>query len=469
MNKEQKKNSKINIKVIISLIIGLFAFSSIVVVTMMETMGNSKAQQLSKSNHRLVNMQNDISKETIDTKKTKILALVKDINKDKSVITLLDIETNQDMVLSYSSGSDIRDKFGQIISMSQIPKGSIVDVEYLTDNSKLLKLQTSKKAWEYVGVNNLLINQKDKIMEIASSKYKYTDNIIVFNGDNIVSVDNLAEQDELTIWGIDEVIWSITVTRGHGIVKLKDLDRLLGGYATIGYEAMVPITEGMAVTVREGTYNMTVENGEFSATMDVTILRNQETEISLEGVGPEPIKYGNVIFNITPFGADLYVDDELTTYSKPLTLSYGDHKVKVSLGGYTTYEGVLTVDKDETSIFIDLPEKKSNEEEDVSDPENNNGDSNIDKQDPEIDDLDPEDTPIIDEDHYIYIQNPKRASVYLNGDFKGISPVNFEKIIGKHVITFIRDGYETKSYTIEVADDGKDAYFNFSDLLKLGY
>jgi len=47
----------------------------------------------------------------------------------------------------------------------------------------------------------------------------------------------------------------------------------------------------------------------------------------------------------------------------------------------------------------------------------------------------------------------------------GTSPVSFSKIIGNHVITFIKEGYETKSYTIDVINDGKDAYFKFDDLV----
>ncbi len=67
-------------------------------------------------------------------------------------------------------------------------------------------------------------------------------------------------------------------------------------------------------------------------------------------------------------------------------------------------------------------------------------------------------------DHLIYIQNPSGVSVYLNGEFKGISPVSFQKVIGSHVLTFIKQGYKTKSYTINIADDGLDTYISLPDL-----
>ena len=66
---------------------------------------------------------------------------------------------------------------------------------------------------------------------------------------------------------------------------------------------------------------------------------------------------------------------------------------------------------------------------------------------------------IIDEEHYIYVQNPIGASVYLMVSFLYLR--NFRKD-RTHVLTLIWDGYETKSYTIEVVDDGQDAYFSLS-------
>jgi hypothetical protein len=76
-----------------------------------------------------------------------------------------------------------------------------------------------------------------------------------------------------------------------------------------------------------------------------------------------------------------------------------------------------------------------------------------------------DDDKIIDTKHKIHIQNPLGASVYLDGEYMGTSPVSFNKIIGSHVITFIEEGHETMSYSIEVSNDGTDAYFTFPKLI----
>jgi hypothetical protein len=135
------------------------------------------------------------------------------------------------------------------------------------------------------------------------------------------------------------------------------------------------------------------------------------------------------------------------------------------------------VDEAKKTIRVNLPETDSNKDVDVSvdnelaDLDDQGADQNQDwidlsEYESETEKDKPSDN-IIDEEHYIYVQNPIGASVYLDGEFLGISPGNFRKVIGTHVLTLIKDGYETKSYTIEVVDDGQDAYFSLSDLIPL--
>ena len=112
----------------------------------------------------------------------------------------------------------------------------------------------------------------------------------------------------------------------------------------------------MTITVREGNYNLTVENGEYSGTKNITVYRNQETIVSLGDLGPEEIEYGHISFEITPFGADLFIDGEITPYASPIKLAYGEHNIEVSLGGYLTYRGYFKVDKSHKKIQIILPQ-----------------------------------------------------------------------------------------------------------------
>jgi hypothetical protein len=484
--KEHKSKYQVNMRIILGLLIGLGFFTLILLTTMLSASQNNRFPAGSGAKTM---QQDDQAAASTDSSGSAVLAVVKEIDPDNETITLYDINTQIPLVLSYTGGTNITDKYGQVIAMSQIEIGSMVDAAYLKDKNKLMDMNISTKAWTYADVSNLSIDQAAHTMKIASTLYKYVDDITILDGQEFITADQLREQDMLTVQGFDQTIWSITVTRGHGTVILQDYEDFLGDFITIGYESMQQITEDMEITVREGEFNLTVENGDYSATKRIRINRNKATYVSLSDLGPEAPKHSQITFDITPFGADLSIDGDLTSYANPIELLYGKHNIKVSLGGYTSYEGTLDINSAGKTIRIDLPESSSEEEAAISEtdtntntPATNTGtgadtetapdtgttsdtgtvDSDT-AQDSSGDTS--QDEEITDEDHLIYVQNPVGASVYIDGEYKCTSPGSFTKMIGSHVITFIEDGFETMSYTVEVSDDGKDTYFTFPALV----
>ncbi len=505
----------INTRPVISLLIGL-AFLSVIMLSMVLAYSGNGATLSSGENNQPPTGTDQIT-QTVQTD-SRILAVVRDINTELNQITLFDIKKQQPVVLEYNGGTDITDKYDKIMSMSQIELGCMVDASYERYSNKLLNMNISKIAWKYPNVNNISINATDRIMKIASNKYKYTDNISILDGNEFIPASKLAEQDVLTVWGNEETIWSVIVTKGHGTVKLEHYEDYLGDLISIGYESMQQITKDFKLLVREGTFNLTVENGRYSATKSVTVERNQVTYVSLADLGPDGLKLGEVTFKVTPTGADLYIDGKLTGYLDPVELNYGNHMITAALGGYTTYKGTITIDSNRKTISINLPEAESDKKASASensdtasagpeagnsgqkDPNSNTGthNTNIDSnagtnsnsnQDtnsntkgntgsgtkPSSDGINytkedinftPKDGDSIDQDHTIFVKSPDEASFYLDGEYIGIAPCSFRKITGSHVMTFIRDGYKTMSYSIEVKDDGVDAYFSFPELTK---
>lgn len=499
--KEYKSTYRINGRPIISLLIGLGFFSVVLLAMMLSASKNVKYQSgpdLPADGRNSAAGSSD-SQAALDG--DKLLAVVTAIDPVNRQISLYDVESREALVLNYTGGTDITDKYGQALAMSQIDIGIMVDAAYRKDSDKLTGMNISTRAWKYDGVMNMSINRTDRVMKIASTKYKYNEDIIIIDGQEFIPVTDLAQQDELTVWGYEETIWSVTVTRGHGTVVLQNYAAFLGANITIGYESLQQIEEDMEITVREGSFSLTVENGKFSATKNIRVNRNKITYVTLSDLGPGALQQGRVTFEITPFGADLTIDGELISYANPIELLYGEHKLTVSLGGYTSYQGILNVDSAGKTIKIDLPEATGGGKAVVSETDTSNGNTaetgtqpgtRPDTQTGTQPDTQPDtgytspdnetpqdtgdtdtssDTPdstfddeIIDTLHKIYVQRPLGASVYIDGEYMCTSPGSFEKIIGSHVITFIKEGYKTMSYTIEVSDDKLDTYFTFPEL-----
>lgn len=497
-DKEQQNSYQINVRLIRGLIIGLGFFSLILFTTMLSTSGSI----YKKSGKKVTNMQE--GPDTVynnELPKASLLAVVKKIDIESKQIQLYDVLGQKELILKYTGGSNITDEYGRIIAVSRLNPGIMVDVSYIRDSSKITDMSISTKAWKYVGVNNFTLSPEDNIMRIARQNYRLADSLVIMDKDELIPISDIAVQDILTVWGYEETIWSVIVTRGHGFVVLQDYSDYLGDFITIGYESMQQIEENMIITVREGDYSLTVENGDFSASKRVNIKRNEITYVSLQDLGPKA-KYGSVLFEISPFGADLFINGELSSYAGEIDLLYGSYGIELSLGGYVSYKGVLNIDSPGKTVKISLPEASGDQKVEISEtntqkPDTGNyqgntaggstqaGQSNqpgssdyIDEaDDPEdyTDYEDPEDIDegsseyaadgdkIIDTKHLVHIQYPLGASVYVNGEYMGTSPVSFNKIIGSHVITFIKEGYETKSYFMDVINDGKDAYFSYND------
>lgn len=423
------------------------------------------------------------------------LGIIKDINKEINAISIMDIKGNGDVVLYYNGGTDIRDKYGKAISMSQMVLGEIVDVNYEKSSNKLIKLQISKDAWEYTGVENFTIKNSNKVMEIADSKYMFNDRLVIAGDEKLINLIDINEKDELIVKGINEEIWSIIVSKGHGYVRLRNYEDFLEGSIEIGYHIILPIEKDMLIVAREGEYKVTLEKGNLKGSKHINIIRDQEIILDMSEYRKEPEKKGSVDFLIQPYGATLYIDGEEVDYEDPVELLYGVHVVRVSLSGFETYAGMLDVDESSKVVEINLaeeniqeetndsvnpsdkditilPDGTSSEETQDEDTTEDNESEDNESENEETTEGDEEsgedntDTNNYDTDHMISVKQPVGAEVYLNGTLKGIVPCSFTKQIGIHTITFRQSGYVTKSYTIEVEDDSRDINFSFPEMTK---
>lgn len=439
----------------------------------------------------------DTSAESVDSitgeADSRFLGVVKDINTDIHAITIIDIEDSSEKVLYFNGGTDISDKYGKIMSMSQINLGEMVDTYYIRDENKLVKMQISNDAWEYKGVGNLKINSSEKVMKITDTKYQYTEKLVIANDGKLVGLIDINDKDELTIKGAGKKIWSILVTKGHGYIRLSNYDAFIDGAVEVGYDIFMPVSKDMLIVAREGNYKITLENGNLKGSKQINVVRNREILVDMSEYKKEAVQISDVYFEIDPFGALLYVDGKETDYAEPVSLTYGNHDIKVNLGGYKGYAGTLFVNESSMTIPIILADQSkegaenagsaeedgSNEDTPVEvDPEE---ESNVIGQTPDGSDItlegDAEEdepvpsegdiTPVIDTDHKIYVEAPIGAEVYFDGNLKGTVPCSFTKQTGNHTITFRKSGYETKSYSIEVSDNDEDIKLDLPEMAPL--
>lgn len=369
------------------------------------------------------------------------------VNKDKeeNTVTFLNLELGRRYTLSYDGTTRLYDKYGESVSMDQLPKGSIVDVTFLKSKKHLTTMQLSGKAWKYENVERYEINTVRGEVSIGSEVYKLSPHTQYLSGGRDIELMDLNPTDIVSFQGLDSTVLSVTVEKGHGYLRLVNDTNFVGGWIEIGQTQIQRITEDMLLVVAEGSYQVNISHNGGGGIKNVIINRNEETTLDIgDLVIPEPEK-GMVIFTLSPSSAEVYIDGVKTSIAEPVTLEYGIHQLIAKADGYKSVTQYIRVNQESVGVNVVLDPIRDEEEEESSESS-----------------TEPETTT----DYYkVYIDAPEQAEVYLDGNYVGISPCSFKKAAGSHVITLRKNGYQTRSYTVQIDDEEKDISYSFVDLV----
>ena len=377
----------------------------------------------------------------------KLVAVLTDIDEDNKSISFTAVENGDDNVYSYNNATEVYSKSKVAMSIAQLEPGDVVDLYYNTGNLVITKLQisTDDDVWENGKVTSFKINDIEQEMKIGKTLYYFTSQVAVFSEGRPIRINELTEMDQLTVRGYKNQVISIVVDKGHGYVTLTGESLFVGGLINIGGVLARNIESGMLLSVTEGTYLVQVVNGNYKADKYVTVRRGEESVVDFSDVVAEIHEKGNVKFNIDVAKAKLYIDGNAYDYSSILTISTGEHKIKVTASGYEDYEAKINIEAKYQAFNISLTEGDSSENETETESE----------------------TVVAGEDKVskindVTVTGPVGGSVYFDGTYMGTAPVTFDMVTGTHVISILYDK-KINSYTVNLEEGANDVEYDFSD------
>lgn len=415
----------------------------------------------------------------------KIMAILEGVDTAAGTLQVYSIEDFETLTLAYASSTDIRDKYGLAVVAGQLSTGDILQITYDSEKLKATAVSISPDAWEYVRQSGIGVMQNRDIIVVGGKNYSFSEALHIYDGITPIELEALSKGDSFTMRGIGTEVYVILLTRGHGYISLREDQDYIGGSLFLNLDYITQVTEGMLLEVTEGTYDVTLENGDLTAKLTAVIRRGETTVLNLAEYARVPDPAGQVTFRIQPEGAVLWIDDVKTYYNLPVELNYGTYQIRVESGGYVSYEGSLKVASASMTADISLVENitEGSEEEDpagsggedtnnVTDTEDNDGIEDENGQDGSAggstgssQDNTSENTSgdafETDDDHSIIIYSDEEVEIYLDGDYMGViedGQAVFEKYIGSFTLELVK-GDETKSYIIQVDDDGEDFEF----------
>ena len=401
-------------------------------------------------------------------------AVVMAVDQENKGITFLNMDTGKQYTLYYNGTTYFKDKYEGPMTVSQIQAGDIVDVNFLKGKRQIASVQISPKAWSYDKIDNYDLGGINHTASIGSTVYSLPDEAAILSEGRRVEAMDVVKQDVVTIRGIDHKIYSVDVEKGHGYLRLKGDEALIGGWIEVGSAVISTITEGMLLTVPEGSYQVVLSNGRASCTKDVVIERNKETVLDVSDVEIAQDKTGKILFAVTPATASVSVDGKVVDISSAVELPYGIHQVSIEAQGYSSLKKYIQVGSEFATISFTLDPK----EEDSGISDNSlETDYRQTSADSTLNDTttgtvsgnsisENTTTATNKTGNKIYVDKPKGVEVYLDGSYVGVSPVSFKKVTGSHTLTLRKAGYKTRSYTIYLYNDGEDITYSFADLVK---
>lgn len=415
---------------------------------------------------------------------------------EDKILNFQSVVSGKRYALYYDGTTNAEDQYGEVMSVAQIPIGEIVDVNYSSHSKIVNQMTVSTSTWTYTGITKFVFDKDQKVLQLPDEKYMYTEDLVVASGDSVVELMDINEQDTLTIKGYNRVVTSIIIEKGHGYIRLLNDEYFVGGWIEVGQSMIKPITSEMLMIVTEGDYSVRLTNEGNTGEVDVSVERDKETEIDLSEIEIEKVVTGMLSFIITPAYAELEIDGKAVDYSDLIELSYGVHQIVVRSPGYQTLSKGIKMGAPLAEIEIELEEESDTDTTDSSSSSSRSSSrsssmTSISTTMPGTPDLletllsqltssssttgsssstsssssSSSSTAITPADNRVYIDGPEGVEVYLDGNYIGIAPCNFKKVTGTHVITLRANGYQTKSYTIDVEDDGNSVSFSFSALI----
>ncbi len=287
------------------------------------------------------------------------LYIIEEMNMKKETITLYSLSTGTMLRYSWSLTTRFLDRFGQSSSWSNFVPGQVVHIGDLLTSGALSSVQLSPRVWVQDQIVNFDLDTVTGVLQIAGEEYHLSKDVAVFAGEEISAAEAIGDKDTLRVVGLDDEVYSIAVTTGHGYVKLENTELFDGSLLQIGSKVITTVYEGAVIEVMEGTYPVTAANKGYGDTKEYSVEKNATTVIDmkeLEGDGPKTCELS---FKIEVENAVVELDNEEVNPEEVLEVSYGRHSLAVSAPGYEDWERTLVVNSAKATIELNLTENGS--------------------------------------------------------------------------------------------------------------
>ncbi|MBO6149105.1 MAG: PEGA domain-containing protein, partial [Lachnospiraceae bacterium] len=419
------------------------------------------------------------------------VVISRDLNNGR--IDFAAVESGERYSLLFNRKTVFTDAYGAAMVAEELQAGDIVDLVVSVHSRLLSEVKERGDAFFEPGIRDYDININRGVFSTGGQNYRIKDSTLVLIGDTLARFEDIKKGDSLAIKGIGRDVHVIILQNGIGFVRVTGAESFKGGWVQIG-NLIEPVGEEMLFSVPAGRHTLTVSYHRFGGDKEVLVERGQETLVDVSDLKGDLLKNGEITFSFDPEDAEpqVRIDGARHDWHYPIELEYGVHTLDIKAEGYLPIRRYLSVGQPAANLEVILEEdteaasgEKSGSSESASSSSssssayipgdlpttfrtgegaNTSSTSSLTSSSTLNDTGTAGGGAAVTLAPQLYIDAPAGAEVYFDGSYKGIAPCHFAKVNGAHVITLMKNGFITKSYTLTLASDGGDETYSFNEL-----
>lgn len=275
-------------------------------------------------------------------------------DKDNGVLKMINISTGDEMSFKYSSRTEVVTFSGESTVVDRLECGELVNVVYSLNDNILNYVHVAKDRWEVDTIGKYLTRQPDMGgIKVEDNYYRLNSYYCIYSNGNKIDMDSIVENDRIKVRGVGNIAYTITVTGGHGTLRLKNGHSYSGGWIEIG-KLISKISDGMIIDVPEGEYHVVLTKNGTRGETDINIGRDSENVIDCKELKETKAKTGVVNFNVTPREASIYINGAKLSSNEPVELTHGQYYFVIKADGYETYGGTMILKGAQANVTVNL-------------------------------------------------------------------------------------------------------------------
>ena len=257
---------------------------------------------------------------------------------------LYGIMDGQMFYASVTSGTEMRDRYGNNLVFGQFRAGDVVEIVYPEGDLVLTSIRQSPNAQTFTNQQGLIVEPiigDTGRITLGSSTYIFGRELVSMFRGQPHDIERVSPMDRVTLRVYRHVAVFVEVTTGHGIIDLVFNDNIRGGTIAIGSEVFGRLDQNRQFSLSEGTHRLIITGDNIETYQREIAVRNGETVlVDLEDV---QFRTGVVYFTSNVDNIFLTINDTPWDLGTPRDLLYGSYNIRATAMGYQIYERRIEV------------------------------------------------------------------------------------------------------------------------------